>query len=234
METNNYMGELKALFYDMDGTLVYFNIDFETARLNAIKVLENNGIPLGLYSIENSIRKTMNKAKKYMKEELFYSKNKIKEIISKVDAEVVKLEKEAAMEAKTVVGIKKLMEFTKNKGLKQVICTFNTHEVAIITLKTAGLWEFFDDDDIIGRDDVSTPKPNKFHMQIAADKYSLKPKNCIMIGDHTIDLEMAKNFGCESIGINRKGRLELVKDATYVVKQSEIPDRIIEIIEQKI
>ena len=58
-----------------------------------------------------------------------------------------------------------------------------------------------------------------------------------MIGDHTVDIDAAKAFGCESIGVLREddiNRMDLIRHADYIVKQSEMSEKIMEIIKHKI
>lgn len=227
--------KLKAIFYDMDGTLVYFHINILDARKKAIACLENNGIPAGLYKVENSTRETVEDAKLFMARELSYSSEKIAEIISKVNDVIIFEEVKSAKKAKAVNNIEKLLLFARSKGLKQIICTFNTNKVALLTLKTAGIDQYFDD--IFGRDDLppGLTKPNKAHLQVGADKHGLLPENIIMVGDHTVDIDAAKNFGCESIGVRRTGHnVHSVEHADFKVEQSEISEQIIEILRLKL
>jgi len=227
--------KLKAIFYDMDGTLVYFHIKILDARKKAIEVLENNGIPAGRYKVENSIRVTVEDAKLFMAGKLSYSSEKITEIISKVNEVIIKTEMKSAKKAKAVNNIVKLLDFVRVKGLKQIICTFNTHKAALLTLKTAEIDSYFDD--IYGRDDLppGLTKPSKTHLKIGADKHGLLPENIIMVGDHTVDIDAAKNFGCESIGVRRTGdNVHSIEHADYVVEQSEISEQIIEILRHKL
>lgn len=219
----------------MDGTLVYFHIKILKARRKAINVLENFGIPKDRYKVENSIRETVEDAKLFMASKMNYSSEKIAGIISDVNEVIIKTEMKSAMKAKAVNNIKILLDFARKKGLKQIICTFNTHKAALLTLKTAGIDIYFDD--IYGRDDLppGLTKPSKKHIQIGADKHGFLPENIIMVGDHTVDIDAAKNFGCESIGVRRRGdNVHSIEHADYVVEQSEISEQIIEILRHKL
>lgn len=217
----------------MDGTLVYFKIDWLKTRKEAIRVLEENGIPKGRYSVKKAIRENLNDAKNYMKEVLKYSDEQIAEIVQLINEAIIKIEMRAAKKAKAVKGVQKLLQFAKKLGLKQIICTYNSHDTAKVTLESAGINEYFDG--IFGRDDVLAPKPDEIHIKTAADTFSIAPNECIMIGDHAIDIEMAKSFGCEAIGIKRNGKYSNndFDKADYIVHQSKMSDKIINIIKQK-
>lgn len=227
------MRKLKAIFYDMDGTLVYFRIDFHRARQKAIEVLEKNGVPKGLFSIKLSSRETVVKARNYMKEKLNYENSKTKEIITQVSNVIAEIEMEAAINAEPVKNIRKLLEFARNMGIMQIICTFNTHKAAQITVQKAGINKYFDA--IYGRDDVpmGKTKPNKEHLQVGADKFSLNPEECLMIGDHQVDILAAKAFGCVSIGVKTPKNQFHLDHAKYMVDQSDISEQVIFLLKQK-
>jgi len=59
--------KIRAIAWDLDGTLVYFNIDFIQARKNVIEVFTENGVdPSGL-SIQKPIIENVNIGKEKLK-----------------------------------------------------------------------------------------------------------------------------------------------------------------------
>jgi HAD superfamily hydrolase (TIGR01549 family) len=227
------MTQLKAIFYDMDGTLVHFIIDYIKARRSAIQEIEKHGVENAseMFSVDKPWTTTIRQAKKYMKETLGYSSEKILEIQMKVNNIIIEIERDAASKAIKVDNIEKVLEFGKKHDIKQIIVTYNTHNVAVRTLKTAKLLNYFDA--IYGRDDVSNPKPHKEHLQIAADRFHFNPEQSILIGDMHSDILAAHNFGCEAIGIRTDFEINTIDDADYIVEQKEAPEEIIKIINSK-
>lgn len=53
---------LKVIIWDLDGTIIHFNIDFIKARKVVISILEKFGIPEGYLVINNNISEYINKA----------------------------------------------------------------------------------------------------------------------------------------------------------------------------
>ncbi|TFG20934.1 MAG: HAD family hydrolase [Promethearchaeota archaeon] len=227
------MTQPKAIFYDMDGTLVHFIIDYIKARRCAIQEIEKQGVKNAseMFSVEKPWTTTIKQAKKYMKDVLGFSSEKISAIQSRINKRIVEIEREAASRAIKVDNIEKVLEFGKTHNVKQVIITYNTHDVAVLTLKTVGLLHFFDA--IYGRDDISNPKPNKEHLEVAAQRFNFSPKCAILIGDMHSDILAAHNFGCEAIGIRTDFEINAIDDADYIVEQKDAPDKIIEIIRSK-
>lgn len=227
------MTQLKAIFYDMDGTLVHFIIDYIKARRSAIKELENHGIQNAseMFSVENPWTMTIRNAREYMTNELGFSLEKIRGIQDTINKKIVEIERDAAVNAVKVDGMEAILEFGRQNHVKQIIVTFNTHDVAVLTLKTVGLLHYFDA--IYGRDDIPNPKPNKEHLQVAADKFGFTSESSILIGDMQSDMLVAHNFGCEAIGIRTNFEINTIDEADYIVDQKNAPEKIIEIIQSK-
>jgi HAD superfamily hydrolase (TIGR01549 family) len=223
---------LKAIFYDLDGTLVYFKIDYKEYRSKIIELLENNGIPKGKYGIERPARETIISAKIYMADELHYSDQIMKNIMAKLNETIIETERIAAEQATPVKNVDKLLNYGKEKGLLQIICTYNTHAMAKLTLERAGIAQFIDE--IVARDDVSNPKPDPSHIETAAKKFNLKKEECFMIGDHFNDIDMARGWGCKSIGVKSEHELNSVANADYIVNQATMFEEIVHIIKQQL
>ena len=227
------MTQLKAIFYDMDGTLVPFIIDYLKARRSAIQELENHGVKKAseMFSVEKPWTTTIKQARKYMKDNLGYSADKISAIQEKINRKIVEIEREAATRAVKVDNIETVLEFGKAHKIKQIIVTYNTHDVAVLTLETVDLLHYFDA--IYGRDDITHPKPNKEHLEVAAKHFNFSSQSAILIGDMHSDILAAHNFGCEAIGIRTDFEINTIDDADYIVDQSVAPEQIIEIIKSK-
>jgi len=223
------MPQLKAIFYDMDGTLVHFQINYRLARKRAIEELENQGIYNAnqMFSVTTPWTTTLREAQKYMENQKF-SEKRIRSIMEILNDKIVQIERKAALEAKKVDSMERMLEFGQLHNLKQIIVTFNTHETAVITLKVVDWLHYFDD--IYGRDDVNNPKPHKDHLQIAAEKYGFTPESSILIGDMSSDIQAAKNFGCPSIGIRTDFEINTIENADYIVNQNNAANEIIKIL----
>ncbi|MBN2154578.1 MAG: HAD family hydrolase [Candidatus Lokiarchaeota archaeon] len=225
------MPHLKAIFYDMDGTLTHFLIDYILARKRAIEELEHQGIPntKDMFSPNNPSRVTLTLARKYMKDNLKFTEERIRWVLDKVHERIVEVEREAALRAIKVDEMEELLQFGKRQNFKQIVCTFNTHEVAVTTLKKAGLFHYFDA--IYGRDDVKHPKPHRNHLEIPAKRFGFSPDETLLIGDMQFDIQAARNFGCISIGIRTNFEINTIENADYIVDQHHASKKIIQIIQ---
>ena len=223
---------IKAIVWDLDGTLIHFKIDWIRARREAIKILKQYGVPKNLLTVKSSILENIGLAREYFKTSGI-APEKIEKIIENVDQVVDEIEYEAANEATAVKGIKEVLDYLSKKNLKQAIYTFNTYRNAKVSLEKTKLLQYFNV--IVGRDHVKNAKPHPEHLTLICNKLNVIPSNIIVIGDNHRDIEGALNVGAKSIAIKTKlsklTNLEILKKANKIVEESEIPTKLIPTIE---
>ena len=56
---------IKAIIWDLDGTLIHFKIDWVRARREAIKILKQYGVPKHLLTVKSSILENIGLARDY-------------------------------------------------------------------------------------------------------------------------------------------------------------------------
>ena len=224
---------IKAIIWDLDGTLIDFKINSVKARRKAIKVLRDYGIPKENLSIEKPILENV-KISRLIFNEIGFSSEKIKEIIKEVNNAVIQVEHEAAIKATLTQGIDQVLEFVKKKRLKQAVFTYNTHSNARISLETANIFHYFEV--IVGRDDTKNLKPHPDHLKHICERIDVKPDQIVVIGDTGRDIEAAINIGSRSIALNTKIpnylKREFFKKANKIIEPEEIPSKLIETLEQ--
>jgi HAD superfamily hydrolase (TIGR01549 family) len=224
---------IKALIWDLDGTLIHFKIDYLRARKVAIKILKNFGVPKHLLTVKYSILENVSKARNYFYREGFSDK-KIKEIIEKIDNEIAVIEHEAAVNSTIIKGIDQVLEFARSKDLKQAIFTFNTSKNAKTSLETVKLLQFFEL--VVGRDKISNLKPHPDHLKFICKKLDVEPNEIVVIGDTDRDIEAAVNVGAHSIALNTKlpnfYEQGMFKKADKIIELNEIPIKLINAIEE--
>jgi len=221
---------IKAIVWDLDGTLIHFKIDYLRVRKIAIEILKKYGVPKHLLTVKISILENMKFAREYFEKEGLHQK-KINEIIEEVDNEIIKIEYEAALDAAMIDGIDHVLEFAKSKNLKQAIFTFNTQKNDEISLKNVNLMHYFNA--IVGRDNATKLKPHPDHLIHICYQLNVKPNEILVIGDNTRDIEAAMNVGAHSIALLTKlAKRETLQKADTIVKENEIPTKLIKEIEK--
>ncbi len=187
-------GQVEAVIFDFDGTLVLLNIDFMAMRQGVEAFLAHYGVNLeglkGLLILEmiNEATKIISE-KDPLKAQLFYHE---------AHALVVEHEVTAAKEGKIVSGAIEVLKLLKEQAVKVGIVTRNCDRAVKIVFPHI---ERFCDA-FIPRDDVTHVKPHPDHLALALRRMEVsKAKECLMVGDHRIDIEGGKRMGMMTAGV---------------------------------
>ncbi|MBD3340903.1 MAG: HAD-IA family hydrolase [Candidatus Lokiarchaeota archaeon] len=222
---------IKAVIWDLDGTLIHFKIDWLRARREALKILRNHGVPKSLLTARNSILDNVEKAKEYFKS-IKLDPEEVISIFKLVESSVNEIEYEAALNATPIDGIKKVLDFVKSRNLKQAIYTFNTTKNAEISLDKVEFLSYFDV--IVGRDQVENAKPHPEHLSTICEKLNVNCQETIVIGDTSRDIEGAMNVQANSIALKTKlsnfSNIRVLQKADVLVKEIDVPEKLIKAI----
>lgn len=225
--------KIKAIVWDLDGTLIDFKINSIGARRKAIKLLKNYGIPKQELSIQESILENV-KRSRLIFDQLGFSSKDIQKIINKVNDAVIAIEHQAALKATLTKGIETVLKFLKNKSIKQAIFTYNTHANALVSLKKAQIESYFKV--IVGRDDVRNLKPHPDHLKRICEQLEVQIEEILIIGDTNTDIEAAINIGSPSIALNTNIpnfiKRDAFKKADKVISVKELPNGLIKAIQE--
>ncbi len=110
-------------------------------------------------------------------------------------------ERELAYAATPAPGARELLHALRERGCRLGVLTRNAHELALVTLQAVGMGDYFVSDDILGRDEAP-PKPDPGGLLHLADRWSVAPRELVMVGDYRFDLECAKAAGARSVLVN--------------------------------
>ena len=222
---------LSAILWDLDGTLIHFNIDYKKARSETIRILEKFGYPKGQLTQKYYVLKMIKQATDYFFREKIYNADKIGQIKKEIDKKVELIEREASYQAECIPGIKNVLEFCAKRKIKSGIITLNTSKNALISLKSANIINFFPDNSlIVGRDKVNKIKPDPDHVMFLLNQFNISPNNVCVIGDHPSDIESAHSIGARSIAIITEKHPASEFNTSYFVDQSKIETELIEIL----
>lgn len=189
---------IKAVVFDLDGTLVEFNLDYKTVRAEVLQFLVNQGFPASIFSIKESIFEMLKKSKVYMvnngkKEQEFSTIRKHALSIAR------KHELKAAHGTSLLPGVFEMLRTLKKMNLKLSIFTINSEKSTEYILENFRLKQFFEV--IIAREAVLNVKPDPSHLAAALKALNVNADEAIVVGDNIVDMISAKALNATSLGL---------------------------------
>jgi len=188
----------KAVVFDLDGTIVNFNLDYKAARAEVIEFLATQGFPRSLFSLNESIFEMLKKVEISMR-----NKGKNQKQFTKLKETVLthleKYELESAKSTSPIPGILEALKALKQMKLKLALFTVNSKKSTNIVLNTFHLKGFFDA--VVTRDSVPTVKPNPVHLETALKKLKVKPVEAMVVGDSISDMKTAQELHVFAVGV---------------------------------
>jgi len=183
---------LKAVIFDLDGTLIDSKIDFRKMKRRNIRLLEASGVEQGLLTEEMLNYDIERRAIEDLRTK-GVSEEDIQRIFQKVADIMNEIELEAVEDAQLLDGVAETLEKLKKIGFKIGIITRSCREYANKILKKFELERLIDA--VAARDDVSKPKPDPEHPRHLMKILGVKPSEAVLVGDHPMDALCAKNIG---------------------------------------
>lgn len=188
---------IKAVIFDLDGTLTRFNIDYRTVRAEVRSFLIRTGLPASVLSMNESIFEMLKKTEIFMK-----NNNQPERAVMKIRREALeiaeKYELDAAKRTSLFTGVLETLKALKELNLKLGLCTINSEKSTECILKRFGVKEFFDA--VTTRDHVKNVKPDTEHLETTLKALGVKPEEAIVVGDGSSDMKCARDLGAIAVG----------------------------------
>ena len=208
---------IKAVIFDLDGTIVNFNLDYKAVRADVIQFLTKRGFPSSTLSVNESIFEMLKKAEIYMR-----NKGEENQHIIKVKEDALSLasrhELEAAQSTSLMPGVLEALKELRKMGLRTALFTVNGEKSTSYILRCFRLKRFFDA--VITREHVCAVKPDPAHLEDVLKTLGVEPEEAIVVGDGTGDMKCAKELGVVAVGMTTgiSSPEELTRaGATYLV-----------------
>jgi len=188
---------IKAVVFDLDGTIAAFNLDYKTMRGEVHSYLLKVGIPDSMIKTNETVFEMLKKAEIYLLHQ--HKATKTIELRKKTLQIVEKYEFEAAKQTSLLPGAFETLKTLKCSGLKIGLCTVNSEKSANYILERFKLGEYFDA--VVSRDNVEKVKPDPQHLHVVIKKLNVEPKQVVVVGDSINDIQGAKELNAIVVGI---------------------------------
>jgi len=186
---------LRTIIFDFDGTLAHLNIDFSEMRRRVLALFPDYGLDPALmegrYLLEG-----IEAARHVMRDQ---GEAEVSSFEARAEEAMVSLELEAARESFLLPGVPEALLDLKARGLRLGIITRNS-ALAVESILSRGELVH---DLLLSREDVGRArvKPNPDHLERALQRLEGIPQTCLMVGDHPLDIRVAKRVGTYSAGV---------------------------------
>lgn len=190
--------KINAVVFDLDGTIVDFNLDYKSARAEVIEFLQSQNFPRSLFSLNESVFEMLKKVEVSMRNSGKSEKEFLK-LRATILALLEKYEIESAGSTSLMPGILETLKALKKMKLRLALFTVNSKKSTSYILKTFRLRSFFDA--VVTRDSVSTVKPNPIHLETVLKALKVKPEGAVVVGDSVLDMKSAQELHVFAVGV---------------------------------
>jgi HAD superfamily hydrolase (TIGR01509 family) len=189
---------VKAVIFDLDGTLASFNLDYKTGRAEVKAYLVKMGVPASILSVNESIFEMLRKTEIFVKNSGKPAKF-LEEVRSEALATTEKYELEAAKRTSLLHGAVETLKALRRMSLKIGLCTINSEKSMNYILKRFEIADFFDV--TVPRNKVNHFKPHPEHVEVALKVLGASAKETLVVGDSSVDMQSANVLKAIAVGL---------------------------------
>jgi phosphoglycolate phosphatase len=189
---------VKAVIFDLDGTIVSFNLDYKALRGEVRACLLRAGVPASVLSVKDSIFEMLKKTEIFVRNS-GKSAEAMQEIRNEALAIAEKYELEAARDTSLLSGASETLTALKRMGLKIGLFTLSSDKAANYILQRFKLGDFFGV--TVPRNKVNFVKPNPEHLEMALKVLGVAAEETVVVGDGNVDMQSAKELKAIAVGL---------------------------------
>jgi HAD superfamily hydrolase (TIGR01509 family) len=189
---------IRAVIFDLDGTLVRFNVDFRAVRAEVRSFLISQGVPASVLSLNESIFEMLKKMEVFIRN-CGETEGVIERIRKQALAIAEKYEVEAAKTTTILPGVIEVLKTLREMGLKIGLCTVSSERSVNIIMQRFKMNCLFDV--VISREHVRRVKPDIEHIERALKALEVSPREAMVVGDSYVDMKCASDVGAVAVGL---------------------------------
>lgn len=213
---------IKAVLFDLDGTLTRYNLNYFLARKKISE--EFNNLKIGVFKTHPG----MNINSMIHNAEGKIPDNDFTLLLDRIYNILLEYELEFAKKVEILPNVKQTLQTLKNDGLKIAIVTNNGSTPAQKAIDRNQLNKLIDV--LITREDAYRCKPNGAMVKKALDKLKVTSDESVFVGDSVVDILAARNSSVVSVAIpsGPTKSIDLMNNyPNYIIQSiSEIPSLI--------
>jgi len=189
---------VKAVIFDLDGTLASFNLDYKTVRAEVKAYLVKRGVPASVLSVKENIFEMLRKTEIFVRNSGKSAKF-LAEVRDVALGMAEKYELDAARSTSLMPGALETLKALRRMNLKIGLCTINSEKAVNYILNRFGIADFFDV--TVPRNKVNQFKPNPEHIETALKVLGASASDAVIVGDSVTDMQSAKELKAVAVGL---------------------------------
>jgi phosphoglycolate phosphatase len=185
--------DVRAILFDLDGTLVESNIDFAEMKRRVLALAQSYGVdasPWAAWPTLEIIQRVIAALERRASDDAA-------DFASFANQTIIAVEMDAATRAAPFAGVPEMLRALGAQGFAVGIVTRNCRAAVQRTLAQAPLWSRV----LLTRDDVAHVKPDPRHLSAALDAMGMTGQRALMCGDHPMDIAAGRAVGAFTVGI---------------------------------
>lgn len=191
-------GIVKAVMFDLDGTLIHSTIDFAKIKRKTVDFYSSLGISADTFSPKMKTYEIIQEATPTLKKRGL-TDLECSNIIQDISRLWNQIEMENVHKTSPIKGTRATLQKLKKRNYKIGVITRSCRKYALKALEIAGLLKFVDV--LMARGDCVKPKPDPEPLVQGMKLLGSKAEETIMVGDSSIDFQCSKNAGVKFIGV---------------------------------
>jgi HAD superfamily hydrolase (TIGR01549 family) len=187
---------LKAVLFDVDGTLVTFKFDALGARGALLDEMRRLGLDTTALSLSSSTQVIIDSARAQSRSRGGGGFAPIKErLYSILDS----FEEESSRDAVVFPETIRALEYLRGRSLRLGVLTNSGRKAAYPVLRRGGIFGFFEF--VISREDVDAMKPSPEGILLALERFDVDREDLCYVGDGLLDVAAAKAAGVRVVSV---------------------------------
>lgn len=185
---------IRAVLFDLDGTLVSTHIDFGAMRRDVLAVIGAAGVPATV--VEGlDILGMVARAAAWVRQAA--GEAAAADLVRQAEEAMVAVELRGLEGARAAPFARDVLHALAEGGVGVAIVTRNCRRATDAVLRMSQLACPV----VLTREDVARYKPDPAHLHDALARLGVPPSAAVMVGDHTMDVEAGRAAGTRTVGV---------------------------------